>query len=248
MTRDDELLLHGYLDGELGATESVEFERRLANDTELRKGLADLRAIGERIRRQARYHEAPRGLRERILRQIRRTEARPRRPIALWATLAAATAACTAVAAWLAPTLILELGGWQPRVEEVLDDHLRSQLGTHWVDVASSDRHTVKPWLSARLGFSPAVPDLSEQGFELIGGRLDVLDAKPVAVLVYQRRQHWISVFVWPGEPLAAAGAPIQRRGYHLIRWSGAGLSYWAVSDLNESELRDFVRLLSAAS
>jgi anti-sigma factor RsiW len=247
MTRDDELRLQAYLDGELGATESVEFERRLAEDSELRKGLAELRAIADRIRSQGRYYEAPPGLRDRILRRVRRVEPRPRRSIFLWTSLTAA-AACTALAAWLAPTLILEVAGWQPRVEEVLDDHLRAQLGTHLVDVASSDRHTVKPWLSARLGFSPTVPDLSEQGFELVGGRLDVLDAKPVAVLVYKRRQHVISVFVWPGESMASASSTTQRRGYHMIRWAATGLSYWAVSDLNESELRDFTHLLSPPS
>jgi anti-sigma factor RsiW len=132
-------------------------------------------------------------------------------------------------------------------VDEVLDDHLRATLGSHWVDVASSDRHTVKPWLSARLGFSPAVPDLSEQGFELVGGRLDVLDAKPAATLVYRRRQHMISVFVWPG---GASIAPevSERRGYHMIRFAAAGFSYCIVSDLNEAELRDLARLLSAPS
>jgi anti-sigma factor RsiW len=246
MTRDEELRLHAYLDGELGATESIEFERRLAEDAELRRGLVDLQAIGERIRRQAQYHDAPPRLRERILRHVRRAEPRPRRPIFLWGSWAAA-AALTALAAWFAPTFIREAAGWQPRVEEVLDDHLRSQLGTQWVQVASSDRHTVKPWLSARLGFSPTVPDLSEQGFELIGGRLDVLDARPVAVLVYQRRQHMISVFVWPGGAGVTREAT-ERRGYHMVRFSAGGFSYWIVSDLNDSELGDLARLLSASS
>jgi anti-sigma factor RsiW len=246
MTRDEELRLHAYLDGELGATESIEFERRLAEDAELRKGLADLRAIGERIHRQAQYHDAPPGLRDRILRRVRRAEPRPRRPIFMWTSLVAA-GAFTALATWFAPTFIREAAGWQPRVEEVLDDHLRSQLGTQWVQVASSDRHTVKPWLSAHLGFSPTVPDLSEQGFELIGGRLDVLDAKPVGVLVYQRRQHMISVFVWPSGASTTQQIS-ERRGYHLIRFAAAGFTYWIVSDLNQNELGDLARLLSATS
>ncbi len=244
MTRDDELRLHAYLDGELGATESIEFERRLADDAELRKGLAELRAIGERIRSQARYHEAPPRLRDRVLSRARREEPRPRGRWIFWPTLAAATA-LTAVLAWFTPALIRQTAGWDPRVDEVMDDHLRATLGAHWVDVASSDRHTVKPWLSAHLGFSPAVPDLSDQGFELIGGRLDVLDSRPVAALVYRRRQHMISVFVWPREPAPAAEVT-ERRGYHIVRWGAGGLSYWAVSDLNESELRDFARLLSS--
>ncbi len=243
MTHDEELRLHAYLDGELGATESIEFERRLAEDAELRRGLADLRAIGERIRRQAQYHDAPAGLRDRLLRRVRRVEPRPRRSVFMWTSLAGAVAV-TALATWFAPTLIREAAGWQPSGEEVLDDHLRSQLGTQWVQVASSDRHTVKPWLSAHLGFSPTVPDLSEQGFQLIGGRLDVLDTKPVAVLVYQRRQHMISVFVWPGGAGVTREATV-RRGYHMIRFAAAGFSYWAVSDLNENELNDLARLLA---
>jgi anti-sigma factor RsiW len=246
MTHDDELRLHAYLDGELGATESVEFERRLADDAELRKSLAELRAIGERIRSQARYHEAPPQMRARILARMRRSEPRRRDRFVLWPALAAGAMATVLVGAWLAPTLIRQVVGWEPPLQEVLDDHLRANLGTHWVDVASSDRHTVKPWLSAHLGFSPNVPDLSEQGFTLIGGRLDVLDAKPVAALVYQRRQHMISVFVWPGEPVVASQSA-QRRGYHIIGWGANGLTYWAVSDLNESELRDFAHLLSSS-
>jgi anti-sigma factor RsiW len=246
MNRDDEQRLHAYLDGELGATEAIEFERRLAEDSELRAGLVELRAMSERIRNQARYHEAPPPLRAQVLGQIRRQA--PRRPgrIALWWTSLAAGAAVAAMAAWFAPALIRS-GAWDPRVEEVLDDHLRATLGTHWVDVASSDHHTVKPWLSARLGFSPAVPDLSDQGFELLGGRIDVLDAKPVATLVYRRRQHMISVFVWPGEP-GTARASIERRGYHIVRFGRAGMSYWAVSDLNESELQDLARLIASSS
>lgn len=246
MTHDDELRLHAYLDGELGATESIEFERRLAEDAQLRKGLAELRAIGDRIRGQARYYEAPPQLRTRVLARTRRAQpARRRERFVLWPALAAAAMATVVLGVWLGPALIRQAVGWEPPLQEVLDDHLRANLGAHWVDVASSDRHTVKPWLSAHLGFSPNVPDLSEQGFTLIGGRLDVLDAKPVAALVYQRRQHMISVFVWPGEPVEA-NQTAQLRGYHMIAWGVAGLTYWAVSDLNENELRDFAHLLSS--
>ena len=93
---------------------------------------------------------------------------------------------------------------------------------------------------------APAVPDLSQQGFDLVGGRLDVLDARQVAVLVYKRRQHVISVFIWPSEH-PGIGPAEQRRGYNMVRWGAAGLSYWAVSDLNTSELRDFSVLLTSA-
>ena len=246
MKRDDELRVHAYLDGALSATDAIEFERRMAEDSELRASLSELRGLSGRIRSQARYYGAPPQLRAWMLSRVRRApEGRPRR-IAFWSGLAAA-AALTAMAAWFAPALMQQAGAWTPRVDEVLDDHLRATLGARWVDVASTDRHTVKPWLSARLGFSPVVPDLSDQGFELIGGRLDVLDAKPVATLVYQRRQHMISVFVWPGESIAPREA-IERRGYHVVRFVRSGMTYWAVSDLNVSELEDLARLFAASS
>jgi len=244
MTRDDETRLHAYLDGELGATESIDLERRLASDAELRAGLEELRAISARIRRQASYHDAPPGLAGRILGRVRRQA--PRARAAFWGPLAAGAALAAAVA-WIAPGMLrLQADGWNRQADQVLEDHLRANFSAHWIDVASSDRHTVKPWLSAHLGFSPSVPDLSDQGFELLGGRVDVLDGRPVAALVYRRRQHMISVFAVPGE--AAAGtASSERRGYHVVRWPAAGFVYWAVSDLNEAELREFARLVSSA-
>jgi anti-sigma factor RsiW len=245
MTRDDELRLHAYLDGELGATESIEFERRLTTEAELRAGLAELREISARIRSQAHYHEAPPQLSGRVMARVRRRSMPARARVAWFASLAAATAMAASVA-WFAPAWIRQqVEGWDARSAQALDAHLRAVFSSHWVDVASSDRHTVKPWLSARLGFSPAVPDLSEQGYELIGGRVDVLDAAPVATLVYQRRQHMISVFVSPGASSGTSDAS-ERRGYHMLGWTHSGFRYCAVSDLNEVELRDFARLISS--
>ena len=112
---------------------------------------------------------------------------------------------------------------------------------------SSVTKTAVKPWLRAKLGFSPAVPDLSEQGFELLGARIDVLDARPVATLVYRRRLHLISVFVWPGGSTWHGGT-IERRGYHVVRFERSGMSYWAVSDLNANELEDLANLIIASS
>ena len=124
--------------------------------------------------------------------------------------------------------------------------HVRSlMLPGRDVDVASSDQHTVKPWFNGRLTFSPPVKKLDGAGFELVGGRLDYLDRQKVAALVYKRRSHVINLFVWPAADRSARPPrTLTDQGYHVIHWSEGDLTYWAVSDLNEAELREFVDLI----
>jgi anti-sigma factor RsiW len=115
----------------------------------------------------------------------------------------------------------------------------------HLTDVPSTDQHTVKPWFSGKLDYSPPVRDLAARGFTLTGGRLDYLNGRTVAALVYQRRQHTINLFVWPVEARDRNPAVSSRQGFHLVTWRKGGMEYWAISDLNEAELLEFARALS---
>jgi len=122
--------------------------------------------------------------------------------------------------------------------QEVVASHLRSLMATHLTDVPSSDHHTVKPWFNGKLDFSPIVADFGDRGFVLAGGRLDYLGNRPVAALVYRRRQHVINLFTWPtSQPDLAIGA-FDQQGYHAFHWTRSHVTYWAASDLNLEELR----------
>lgn len=130
---------------------------------------------------------------------------------------------------------------------DLLASHVRSLMPGHLTDVASTNRHNVKPWFNGRLDYSPPVYDLSDAGFPLVGGRVDYVGNRAVAVLVYQRRQHLISVYVWPSAADSGGGAehtPVQtRQGYHMLSWTSGGMTRWAISDLNEQELAELARL-----
>jgi anti-sigma factor RsiW len=246
MTREEAAgLLHAYVDGELDAAKSLELEAHLAGNPEARAACERLREMSVAIRERADYHAAPASLTTRLRTSVpavpgggpRRDAWRP------WLKPAASFAAI-ALVAWGVAIMAVRPREDDRIAQEVFTSHVRATLGSRLSDVASSDQHTVKPWLSARLPFSPPVADVSAHGFELRGGRLDYVGGQSVAVLVYQRRQHLIDVFVWPA-PAQKAERTLARDGFNIVRFARGGMSFWLVSDLNRNELDDFARLLA---
>jgi anti-sigma factor RsiW len=180
----------------------------------------------------ARYYEAPAGLEERIRGRLKDSAA----PLP-WRWMAMAASVLLAVS--LAWNISLLRSRQDVLAANLVSAHVRSLTGTHLLDVPSSDHHTVKPWFAGKLDFSPTVKDVV--GFPLLGGRLEYLEGHPAAALIYGRRNHIINVFTWPS-PATAAMSQV-RNGYNLESWYADGMTFWAVSDLNDAELRDFVTL-----
>jgi anti-sigma factor RsiW len=241
-------LLHPFVDGELDLVHSLAVERHLHACPACAAAVKEIQALRETLASPALYHRAPAALRDRVraaLRPASRTRAAAR-PFP-WRWLAvAASLAFIAVLTW-AMLGGLPLPSADERVaQQVVAGHVRSlMLPGRDVDVASSDQHTVKPWFNGRVTFSPPVRKLDGAGFELVGGRLDYLDGQKVAVLVYKRRSHVINLFVWPAaERSARPPQSLTTQGFHVIHWSEGDLTSWAVSDLNEAELREFVDLI----
>ena len=216
------------------------------------------------ISQAAPYYKAPPELRERIQVSLREAIGAPasrsaaaedplpvRRPEAVrrgvffdmpwnWLALAAAIVLAAIVASSFLPRL-RQPGADQFLATQLIASHVRSLMADHLTDVASSDQHTVKPWLDVKLDFAVPVVDLSSEGFPLIGGRLDYLDNRPVAALVYGRRKHFINLFVWPAaSDEAKAPKTITREGYQLLHWADSDFNYWAVSDVNINDLQLF--------
>jgi anti-sigma factor RsiW len=239
------LLLQAELDGELEPGRVAGLAAHVAECPGCAAARQELGALSRALRAALPYHPAPAGLREALTARL--AAAPPPRPVpaARWRPAGAGFAAGLALAASLA-LVLLPRGASSP--DEAVASHIRALQGTHLLDVATSDQHQVKPWFDGRLDFAPPVRDLAAQGFVLEGGRLDYLDGRPVAALVYRRAQHVLNLFLWPGEAEAPREAPREAtvQGYTVLRWGEGGMRHALVSDLNRAELEEFVRLWRA--
>jgi len=257
-------LMDGYLDRELDPITSQTIEQHLRECPKCDEAYKIHGSLIHAIGNATPYYKAPAELRERIQSSLRdeiaelptRDVARDTQPLfprrqprpraILWETSWnwLALAAAIIFAAIIALTLVPRLqrpGADQFLATQLIASHVRSLMANHLTDVASSDQHTVKPWLDAKLDFAPPVVDLAGEGFPLIGGRLDYLDNRPVAALVYQRRKHFINLFVWPEKTGAARPTmAMSHEGYQLLHWADPDFNYWAVSDVNANDLQLF--------
>jgi anti-sigma factor RsiW len=242
-----ETTLHGYHDGELDAVRAAEFERHLEHCLECRASLEEMQALGNRLRQNDLYERSSTELRQRLTKELGLGQHTPATRVGSlrWLLVPAFAVAVVAIVAVLArfPT--------QPRIlasataSELIDAHVRSLQPGHLTDVLSTDQHTVKPWFDGKLDFVPPVSDFAEQGFPLVGGRLDVLNGHDVAALVYARRKHTINLFVWPARQGEASlygwGA---RDGYNWGMWQAGDMNFCVVSDAAQSDLRELQQLI----
>jgi anti-sigma factor RsiW len=246
------LLLTAYVDSELDLVKSLEVEAHLGNCVACAREEASLRALHTALGDSTLYHEAPVGLERRVraaLRDARRGESGPGFALRRYSWLGAAAAAVLFIAIIAKGVLPPGSSAGELTAREVVDDHLRSLAGNHLTDVVSSNQHTVKPWFDGRLNFTPPVKDLGPEGFPLVGGRLDYLDNRPVAAVVYRRRLHVINLFISPAEhAVDTLPASQVRGGYNVLHWTKSGMTYWAVSSVSAAELRTFAQLVSEES
>jgi anti-sigma factor RsiW len=243
---DTQAILSAYVDAELDLVRSLEIERHIETCQSCARMVQNQQTLGAGLRAGSLYYRPPRQLEKRIRTSLRGAESAPRTRRMSWPILA--VAASLLLAGVFVDRLVRFASRPAPPTlvaQEVLDSHLRSLMPGHLADVQSSDRHTVKPWFAGKLDFSPPVADFAALGFPLTGGRLDSVNGRAVAVLVYQRRQHLINAYVWPSPGSANSSVTATAlQGYNILHWTHAGLEWWLASDLNSQELEGLANQL----
>lgn len=251
------LLLHAYADGALDLVRSLEIENHLKTCASCAQELREQNILREGIRSTNLYYRAPEALRARIIASESTVRAGQsgtevsilrtvkRRPILEWLAVAAAILIALGLGIRFIPGILSARQG-DLVAEELVASHIRSLQPGHLMDVVSTDQHTVKPWFDGKIDFAPPVRDLAQQGYPLIGGRLDYVGGRDVAALVYQLRKHYINVFIWPDEGKRGGNRPdfVTKQGYNVACMSSSGMRLCGVTDANAEDLYKFVQLL----
>jgi len=234
--------LHGYFDGELDAVRAAEFEKHMASCANCQASLKGLRSLRVGLQKADLYQGASIRLRSKIAEEL---GSQGRGSSRKWKSFLVPALAMVIllIAVWAA--VITQHRAYSVRLQaELIDAHVRSLQPGHLTDVQSTDQHTVKPWFDGKLDFIPPVGDFSAQGFPLLGGRLDVIEGRNVAALVYGRRKHLINLFVWPEGKDPAVSGEGSRQGYNWLSWRAGDMRFCLVSDVSTGDLRELQQLV----
>jgi anti-sigma factor RsiW len=260
--KDNELLLHAYVDGEMDLVRSLQIEEHVKTCGSCAQQLREQQTLRKGIRSANLHHHAPESLRAQIIASANAAQSAGgqqgrggasrvhtlrnahRRPVLEWLAVAAAILIAVAIGIRIIPGALNARQG-DLVAEELVASHIRSLQPGHLMDVVSTDQHTVKPWFDGKLDFAPPVRDLADQGYPLIGGRLDYVGGRNVAALVYQLRKHFINVFVWPDDGTQSNLTDTDsRQGYNVACRSNGGMRLCGVSDVSPDDLRQFMQIL----
>jgi anti-sigma factor RsiW len=248
ISEEDRIALNALVDGELDAREAMEWADRIASDPELAAARDAIQASRDAVQALDRPVVSPEFLQriEGLAAPAAPMAGQRRRWTEGWRSLAAAVV----ITALIASSATYYLASPRATSFEMLvaDAHRRSLLAASPVDILSSDRHTVKPWLDAHLGLSPPAPDLASQGYALVGGRVDVVNQQTLSTLVYRHNEHIISLVARPDAAATVAPTPLASGGYNMLEWRGDGFAFTAVSDLEPDELSIFAADYRAAT
>jgi len=236
-------LIDAFMDGELDAANAERVSAHIETCAHCRRQLEEREGLS-RMLRGLPYYDAPPRVHAAVGRTA--TSIYRRRHVQTW--LAAAATVVLAVGAFEGVRVRQGAQATSALADAVIARHVEALAAPRLIDVPSSDQHTVKPWFQGKINFSPPVPDLAAQGFALVGGRVDHINSQTVAALVYKRRLHVIHVFMWPRGANVRGSDARTVRGFHEQHWTTRDLSVWAVSDVNEDDLKTFADLFAAAS
>lgn len=248
---DTQYLIHAYIDGELDIIKNIEIESHLKDCPACSQSYNNLQALRTKLAKL--YRKPEQTLHHRIKLSLRKVEEKkvkrfiPASINSRWIAIAASLALLL-IASVALIRLISNPSADEMLTQEVVASHVRSLMANHLIDVTSSDQHTVKPWFNGKLDFSPPVQDFAAEGFNIVGGRLDYLNNRPVAAVVYQRRKHLINLFIWPTIDSRYGKDKFEtQQGFNLIHWTKSDNTYWCISDLNKDELLELVKLLQTS-